>query len=293
MTESDWLAEQFHSQRTHLQGVAYRILGSLSEADDAVQGTWLRLSRSDPTVIGNLGGWLTTAVAREALDILKKRSRRREQPLEVRVPDPVVTPFDEKGPEGEAVIADSVGLALLVVLDTLTPAQRVAFVLHDVFSVPFEEIAPMLERTPEATRQLASRARRQVQQADSSTDTDPARQRKVVEAFFAAARQGDFASLVAVLDPQVVLRSDGGVGASRLVRGADAVASSALMFADPERSLQSVLVNGAAGVVVRTHEGFPVAIMCFNVSQGKIASIDALTDPTRIPTIELPPDSAD
>lgn len=288
MSDPAWLGEQFDAHRSRLRMVAYRILGSISEADDAVQGAWLRLSRSDSAAINNLGGWLTTAVAREALDLLRRRLRRREQPLEGHVPDPIVNPIDPHDPEHAAVTADSVGLALLVVLDTLTPAERVAFVLHDVFAVPFENIAPIIDQSIESTRQLASRARRRVQSTESAPDVDPLRQREIVDAFFSAAREGDFDGLVAVLHPEVVLRSDGGIEATRLVRGADAVAKGALMFSDPDRHLQFVLVNGSPGVVVRTPDGLPAAIMEFTVRGDKIVSIASLTDPKRLPGIALP-----
>src|SRR5947207_4605857 len=224
MNQQEWLAQQFEEQRPHLRAVAYRMLGSLTEADDAVQDAWLRLSRADTSDVENLRAWLTTVVARVALNMLRSRRTRREQPLDVRVPDPIIDPADGTDPEHEALLADSVGLALLIVLETLTPAERLAFVLHDMFAVPFEEIAPLVERSPEATRQLASRARRRVQGAGAVSDTDVSRQREVVDAFFAAAHNGDFDALVAVLDPDVVLRSDGGVvrpGASQVIHGAD------------------------------------------------------------------------
>src|SRR5438876_1033279 len=211
MNQHDWMAEQFEAHRQRLRTVAYRMLGSQSEADDAVQESWLRLSRADTSGVENLGGWLTTVVARVCLNILRARTARREEPLAVHLPDPIVGRADGTDPEHEALVADSVGLALLVVLEALSPAERVAFVLHDVFAVPFEEIAPIVERSPAAARQLASRARRRVQGADTVPDADLARQRAVVDAFFAAARDGDFDALVAVLDPDVVLRSDGGV----------------------------------------------------------------------------------
>src|SRR6266496_404218 len=225
MDEHDWLAEQFEAERPHLRAVAYRMLGSLSEADDAVQESWLHLSRSNTSGVENLGGWLTTVVARVCLDLLRSRNSRREEPLGAHVPDPIVSREDGIDPEQEALLADSVGLALLVVLDTLNPAERLAFVLHDLFAVPFDEIAPIVGRSPTAARQLASRARRRVQGAPAP-DRDRARQREVVDAFFAAARDGNFDALVAVLDPDIVLRSDRGTlpGASAIVRGAEAVA---------------------------------------------------------------------
>src|SRR5215469_4533402 len=254
MGESDRLVQRFEANRPRLRGVAYRILGSLSDADDAVQEAWLRLSRAGDGV-DNLDAWLTTVVARICLDVLRSRKVRRETPLEVHLPDLVITPDDgATGPETEALLADSVGLALLVVLDTLAPAERLAFVLHDMFDLPFDEIAPIVDRSPAATRQLASRARRRVRGADAhAPDPDIARQRDVVDAFFAAAHCGDFDALVAVLDPDVVLRSDAGAarrGASVLVHGAAAVAGRALMFAQPSILIRPALVNGAAGVVV-------------------------------------------
>jgi RNA polymerase sigma-70 factor (ECF subfamily) len=283
MDETEWLAERFDEHRTHLRSVAYRMLGSLSEADDAVQDTWLRVSRAGVDEVENLGGWLTTIVARVCLNMLRSRNVRRE--AQAHLPDPVVTPEGALQPEEEALLADSVGLALLVVLDTLTPAERLAFVLHDMFDLPFEEIAPMVGRTPVAARQLASRARRRVKGADIRTpDADLARQRQVVDAFFLAARGGDFDALVALLDPDVVLRSD--VGARRaaapaVTRGAAAVANQALMFAIPTAQLRPALVNGAAGVVV-TVDGQPIAVMGFTVSEDKIVEIDAIADPDRV-----------
>jgi RNA polymerase sigma-70 factor (ECF subfamily) len=264
------------------------MLGSFSDADDAVQEAWLRLNRSDATSIDNLGGWLTTVTARVCLNMLRSRRTKREQPLDVHVPDPIVQRAESVEPEHEAVLADSVGLALLVVLETLAPAERLAFVLHDMFAVPFDEIAEMVDRSPEATRQLASRARRRVQGA-SVPDPDVARQRAVVDAFFAAAREGDFDALVAVLDPDVVLRSDGGAtrpAASALVRGATAVASRAVAFSLPGASLRPVLVNGAAGVVVMV-DGQPFSVMGFTVTGGKVSAIDVLADPERIRSLDL------
>ena len=288
MDENEWLADRFEEHRTHLRAVAYRMLGSLTEADDAVQDAWLRLSRSGVGGVENLGGWLTTIVARVCLNMLRARNARREDSFEAHVPDPVISPDGpdgERQPEAAAVLADSVGLALLVVLDTLTPDERLAFVLHDVFEVPFEEIAPMVGRTPAAARQLASRARRRVKGADVPVpDPDLARQREVVDAFFSAARGGDFDALVAVLDPNVVLRGDFGArrpAASRVIHGAAAVARQALMFADPAAHLHPALVNGAAGVVV-TVGGRPTSVMGFTVAAGKIVEIDAIADPERV-----------
>ena len=289
MTDDDHLATLFDEHRAHLQRVAYRMLGSQSEADDAVQEAWLRLSRADTGDVANLRGWLTTVVGRVCLDVLRQRQSRREDPLEVRVPDPVVVFDDETDPERAALLADSVGLALLVVLEQLQPAERLAFVLHDVFAVPFEEIGGMLDRTPEATRQLASRARRRVQVTAPTPDADLASQRRVVDAFFAAARDGDFESLIAVLDPDVVLRSDGGPSnpeATVLVRGADSVASRAYSFRHLSPWVRPALVNGAPGVVVAP-EGRAVSVLSFVVRGGRIVEIDALADPDRLQALGL------
>jgi RNA polymerase sigma factor (sigma-70 family) len=285
MNEHDLLAQRFEEHRTHLRAVAYRMLGSVSEADDAVQEAWLRVSRAGTESVENLGGWLTTVTARVCLNMLRSRGTRREEPLDAQVPDPVVTRADGVGPEHEALLADSVGLALLVVLETLTPAERLAFVLHDMFAMPFDEIAPIVGRSPDAARQLASRARRRVQNADAP-DADVSQQREVVDAFFAAARNGDFDALVSVLDPEVVLRSDGGPGASVLVRGAAGAAGRALSGARPSATLHPVLVNGAAGSVV-TADGRPVAVMGFTVRGGRIVAIDVLADPDRLARLDL------
>jgi RNA polymerase sigma-70 factor (ECF subfamily) len=285
----DWLVHRFEKDRPRLRAVAYRMLGSLTEADDAVQETWLRLARSDADGIENLGGWLTTAVARTCLNMLRSRTSRREEPLDWHVPDPVVTREDEAEPEHQALLSDSVGLALLVVLDTLTPAERLAFVLHDMFAVPFDEIAPIVGRSPAATRQLASRARRQVRTAAPGPDPDPTRQREVVGAFLAASRAGDFDALVAVLDPDVVVRADFGatrVGASRTVRGARNVAGQALAFSRQGELARLVLVNGAAGVVVISR-GRPFAVMGFIVRHEKIVEIDILADSDRLQQLDL------
>jgi RNA polymerase sigma-70 factor, ECF subfamily len=285
----DWLAQRFEEHRSQLSAVAYRMLGSISEADDALQVSWLRLSRSGTSGIENLGGWMTTIVARVCLNMLRSRSSRREQPLGVHVPDPIVSRADGIDPEHEALLADSVGLALLVVLETLTPAERLAFVLHDMFSVPFEEIAPIVGRSEVAARQLASRARRRVQGATPSPDTDLTHQREVVDAFLAASRDGDFEALLAVLDPDVVLRADAGAvraGLSREVRGAAAVAEQALFFSPAAPSARPALVNGAAGVVVASG-GRPIAVMGFTVRHGKIVEIDILADPTRLRQLDL------
>jgi RNA polymerase sigma-70 factor (ECF subfamily) len=259
------------------------MLGSLTEADDAVQDTWLRLSRAGASEVENLGGWLTTIVARVCLNMLRSRNTRREEPLGVHVPDPVITREGALQPDEEAVLADSVGLALLVMLDTLSPAERLAFVLHDMFGLPFDEIAAMVGRSPAAARQLASRARRRVKGADiPAPDPDLARQRDVVDAFFQAARGGDFDTLVGLLDPDVVLRSDYGArrpDASVVIRGAAAVARQARAF--PAAQVRPALVNGAAGVVI-TVRGRPFAVMGFTVTEGKIVEIDAIADPERV-----------
>src|SRR5215211_824530 len=289
MDDSELLAKRFEEHRTHLRAVAYRMLGSVSEADDAVQEAWLRLSRADRSGVENLRGWLTTVVARVCLNMLRSRKSRREEPLGAHIPDPVVSREDEVDPEHEALLADSVGLALLVVLEALTPAERLAFVLHDMFGVPFDEIAPMVERSPAAARQLASRARRRVRGAAPEPDVDLTRQREVVDAFFAAARDGDFDGLVAVLDPDVVLRSDGGAlrpGATAVVHGARAVAERAFTYARLSPFVRPALVNGAAGVVVAPR-GRPFSVMGFTIRRGKIVEIDALADPARLRQLDL------
>jgi RNA polymerase sigma factor (sigma-70 family) len=289
MDERDRLAERFEEHRAHLRAVAYRMLGSLGEADDAVQEAWLRVSRADTSGVENLGGWLTTVVARVCLNMLRSRSSRREEPLGVHVPDPIVSRAEGVDPEHEALLADSVGLALLVVLDTPSPAERLAFVLHDMFAVPFDELAPIVGRSPTAARQLASRARRRVRHTAPAPDADLARQREAVDAFLAAARDGDFEALVAVLDPDVVLRSDGGVarpGATFAVHGARAVAEQALTYARLSPYVRPALVNGAAGVVVAPR-GRPFSIMGFTVSAGRIVAIDGLADPERLRRLDL------
>jgi RNA polymerase sigma-70 factor, ECF subfamily len=287
MDQQEWLARQFEDHRPHLRAVAYRMLGSLSEADDAVQDAWLRLSRTDTSEVENLSGWLTTVVARVALNMLRARSTRREQPLDVHVPDPIIDPADGSNPEHEALLAESVGLALLVVLETLTPAERLAFVLHDMFAVPFDEIAPIMERTPEATRQLASRARRRVRGAAPVPDADLTTQWEVVEAFLAAARDGDFDALIAVLDPEVVLRADFGLAGIPLhVQGAETIASRALLWSRVDLTMRRVLINGAAGVVTFLH-GRPFSIAALTVKEGKIVEIDFLADPERIAQLDL------
>ncbi|GAB2632102.1 RNA polymerase sigma factor SigJ [Streptomyces capparidis] len=288
MDDVDFLAARFEEHRPHLRGVAYRMLGSLSEADDAVQEAWVRLHRSDARDIANLGGWLTTVVGRVCLDMLRSRTSRREESLEerVRLPDPVVSGPGGVDPEQEALLADSVGLALLVVLETLAPAERLAFVLHDLFGVPFDDIGPVVGRTPAAARQLASRARRRVRGAPTP-DADLARQREVVGAFLSASRGGDFEALVAVLDPDVVARSDGGaLRPSTVRRGAAEVASQAITFARFAESAHQALVNGAAGVVA-TAEGRPVSVMAFTITGERIVAIDILTDPERLARLDL------
>jgi RNA polymerase sigma-70 factor (ECF subfamily) len=288
MDQQDVLAQQFEQHRPHLRAVAYRMLGSLSEAEDAVQDAWLRLSRADRSDVENLRAWLTTVVARVALNMLRSRNTRREQPLDLRVPDPIIDPADGTDPEHEALLADSVGLALLIVLETLTPAERLAFVLHDMFAVPFDEIAPIVDRSPDATRQLASRARRRVRGADPVPDADLAAQWEVVDAFIAAAREGDFDALVAVLDPDVVLRSDGGAatGLSQYLRGAEAVAGQALMWARVDLTRQRALINGAAGMIMYL-DGKPFSICAVTVKNGRLAELDFLADPERIAQLDF------
>lgn len=287
MDRQEWLAQQFEEQRPRLRAVAYRMLGSLSEADDAVQDAWLRLSRADTSDVENLGAWLTTVVARVALNMLRSRSTRREQPLDVHVPDPIVDPADGTDPEHEALLADSVGLALLVVLETLSPPERLAFVLHDMFAVPFDDIAPIVDRSPEAARQLASRARRRVRGSAPAPDADLPAQWEVVDAFLAAAREGDFARLLAVLDPDVVLHADAGLtGLSRHVEGAEAVASQAMLWQRVGLDTRRALVNGAAGMVA-LREGRPFSVMGCTIKDGKIVEMDILADPDRLAALNL------
>ncbi|WP_223198504.1 sigma-70 family RNA polymerase sigma factor [Solihabitans fulvus] len=289
MIEKDFLAERFESHRSHLRAVAYRMLGSLSEADDAVQEAWLKLSRADTDDVGNLGGWLTTVVGRVCLDMLRSRAARREESLEdrVRMPDPIISGVHGVDPEHQALLADSIGLALLVVLETLPPAERLAFVLHDLFAVPFEEIAPIVDRTPTAARQLASRARRRVQGATPTPEPDLTRQREVVDAFLAAARGGDLAALVAVLDPDVVVRSDAGaLQPGRIVRGAIAVANGASTFARLAQFTLPALVNGGIGAVA-VSDGRPISVAAFTISGGKVVALDILADPERLATLDL------
>ncbi|HEY9375380.1 sigma-70 family RNA polymerase sigma factor [Streptomyces sp.] len=294
--DKDLLAQRFEADRGHLRAVAYRMLGSVSEAEDAVQEAWFKLNRSDTSAVENLSGWLTTVVGRVCLDMLRSRTSRREESLDaqVHVPDPVVQ-ISEPGartadPEQQALIADSVGLALLVVLETLGPAERLAFVLHDMFGVSFDEIGPIVDRTPAAARQLASRARRRVQGAAPEPERDITRQRKVVDAFLAASRAGDFEGLLAVLDPDVVLRADGGslrAVATKLVRGPEAVAAQALTFRRFQAVGVPVLVNGNAGVL-SVADGRPTALLAFTVSEeGRIIAIDILADPERLELLDV------
>jgi RNA polymerase sigma-70 factor (ECF subfamily) len=288
VSEAEWLTERFEENRVHLRAVAYRMLGSLADADDALQEAWLRLSRKDTSHVDNIGGWLTTVVARVSLDMLRSRNARREQPLDPRLPDPIVGHADGSDPEDDVVVADSVGLALLVVLDTLTPAERVAFVLHDMFAVPFDEIASIVDRSPAAARQLASRARRRVRGAPLP-DADLARQREVVDAFLAAARDGDFDALVATLHPDVVVRADTGVlapGMPTQVQGSHAAAKQALLFSARAGFARPALVNGAAGVVA-VSRGRPLSVMGFTVVEGKIVEIDILADAERLRQLDL------
>lgn len=289
MDEREWLAERFEEHRIRLRAVAYRMLGSLGEADDAVQEAWLRLNRTDSNQIENLGGWLTTVVARVSLNMLRSRKVRGEEPIGVHVPDPIVDRADGTHPEHEALLADSVGLALLVVLGTLSPAERLAFVLHDIFAVPFDEIAPIVDRSPEATRQLASRARRRIQDENMVPNADRETQRQVVDAFLAASRDGDFEALLEVLDPDVVLRADLGplaAGGSKEVRGAAAVAGQALAYSRLDLLTQPALINGAAGLVA-TRDGEPFSVGGVTIRNGKIVAIDILADPERLRLLDL------
>jgi RNA polymerase sigma-70 factor (ECF subfamily) len=290
MDEHEFLAQQFEEHRTRLRAVAYRMLGSLSEADDAVQETWLRLNRVDSDEIENLGGWLTTVVARVSLNVLRSRRSRPEQPLDdVRMPEPIVDRADGTDPEHEALLADSVGLAMLVVLETLNPAERLAFVLHDIFAVPFDQIAPVVDRSPEAARQLASRARRRVQGEAAVPDADLDTQREVLDAFLAAAREGNFEALLEVLDPDVVLRADRGavaIGGSRVVRGAANVARGASAFARLDVDVRPALVNGAVGTVT-LRDGRPFTIAAFTIRNRRIVEMDVLADPERLSRLDL------
>ncbi|MFF4217501.1 sigma-70 family RNA polymerase sigma factor [Streptomyces nondiastaticus] len=293
MSEKDFLARRFEERRPHLKAVAYRMLGSLTEAEDAVQETWFKLSRSDVSEVGNLGGWLTTVTGRVCLDMLRSRATRHEEPLHDRdgrvasLPDPVISAADRVDPEQEILLADSVGIALMVVLQTLAPAERLAFVLHDMFHVPFDDIADVIDRTPAATRQLASRARRRVQGQAPAPDGDTAACRCVVDAFLAAARGGDFDALVAVLDPDVVVRSDGGtLRPSALRRGAAEAASGAIMFARFAEAALPALVNGTPGVVA-VADGRAMSVMAFTIRGGRVTGLDILTDPERLAQIDL------
>ena len=289
MPTPEQLAEQFEEHRAHLRAVAYRMLGSSSDAEDAVQESWFRLSRTDVSGVENLRAWLTTVVARVCLDMLRTRTSRREDSLDdVYVPDPVITRADGD-PESDAMLADSVGLALLVVLETLEPAERLAFVLHDVFGMTFDEIGPVVDRSPVAARQLASRARRRVQSKALNADPDLHEQRRVVDAFLAAAREGDFEGLVTVLDPDIVLRADGGAiaGLSRVVRGSNAVASQAETFSRSGLTNQLVLVNGSLGFVARRADGRVFAVIGFTIAGGKIVEMDILADPERLGRLDL------
>jgi RNA polymerase sigma factor (sigma-70 family) len=280
------LTAEFEEQRPHLRAVAYRMLGSVSEADDAVQEAWLRASQADTSDVENMRAWLTTVVARVSLNMLRARKSKHEESLDVHVPEPIVSGEGGLQPEHEALLADSVGLALLVVLETLNPAERLAYVLHDMFAVPFDDIAPIVERSPAATRQLASRARRRVEDEATVPDPDLGRQREVVGAFMAASREGDFEGLVAVLHPDVVLRADMALGVSRHVRGAEAVAGQARMYRERDRFSRPALVNGAAGMVVASDER-TYAVLGFTVADGKIVAIDILADPARLARLDL------
>ena len=292
MPTPEKLAEQFEVHRPHVRAVAYRMLGSVSEAEDAAQEAWIRLSRTDVSGVDNLRGWLTTVVARVCLDMLRARTSRREDPLDVHVPDPIVERAESRGgtgPEADAMLADSVGLALLVVLEKLEPAERLAFVLHDVFGMAFEEIAPVVDRSVVATRQLASRARRRVQGQAPTSETDLRKQRRVVEAFLAAVQNGDFEALVTVLDPEIVLRADGGAvkGMSRFVRGAQAVMAQAAAFSKLGLSSQVALVNGNIGVVSRLPDGRVLSVIGFTIADGKVVEMDILADPDRLNRLDL------
>ena len=286
MDENDWLAQRFQEHRPRLRAIAYRILGSTGEADDAVQEAWIRLSRSNAGEIDNLEAWLVTAVGRVALNMLRSRKTRREEPLDAHLPDPIVDSADGLDPEHEALLADSVGLALLVVLETLTPAERLAYVLHDMFSVPFDEIGAILERSPDAARQLASRGRRRIRGVDTTPDADAGAQQEVVDAFLAAARDGDFESLVAVLDPDIVLREDTGTGTLTEVRGAETVARRAASFSKLGLVARPVLVNGGPGWISLL-DGEPFAVAALTVRNGRIAGMDILRDSERLARLDL------
>ena len=286
MEERDRLAERFERHRPRLRAVAYRMLGSTGEADDAVQETWIRLSRSNADEIENLEAWLVTAVGRVALNMLRSRKTRREESLDGRLPDPIVDRADGVDPEHEALLADSVGLALLVVLETLTPAERLAYVLHDMFSIPFEEIGAILDRSADAARQLASRGRRRIRGTDTTPDSDPAAQHEVVQAFLSAARGGDFEGLVALLDPDVVRREDAGAGKIVELRGAEAIAGKAIAFAQLGILVRPALINGAAGWVA-VRDGDVYAVAALTVQNARIRTMDVLFDPARLARLDL------
>src|SRR5262245_61064744 len=291
MPMAERLAEQFEAHRPHVRAVAYRMLGSVSEAEEAVQEAWIRLSRTDVSDVDNLRAWLTTVVARVCLDMLRTRASRREEALDMHVPDPIISAFGrgDEGPESNAMLADSVGLALLVVLEKLEPAKRLAFVLHDVFGMTFDDIAPIVERSAVATRQLASRARRRVQGQTPTSEADLKKQRRVVDAFLAAVENGDFEALVTVLDPEIVLRADGGAvkNMSRLVRGAQKVAAQAAMFSKMQLSHHVVLVNGNIGIVARLPDGRVLSVIGFTIADDKVVEMDILADPDRLSRLDL------
>jgi RNA polymerase sigma factor (sigma-70 family) len=287
MDERDFLAQSFEEHRTHLRAVAYRMLGSLSEADDAVQDAWLRLNRVDANEVENLRAWLTTVVARISLSMLRARKSRREDAFGERMPEPIIDPADGTDPEHEALLADSVGLALLVVLETLSPAERLAFVLHDMFAVPFDDIARIVDRSPEATRQLASRARRRVRSERTEPDADLGAQREVVDAYIAASREGDFERLVSLLDPDVVLRADFGRDSGlQEVRGIEAVLQRATFYSRMGLDMRPALVNGAVGGVA-LRDGRPFSVGAFTIRDGKIVELDFLVDPVRLAALDL------
>jgi RNA polymerase sigma-70 factor (ECF subfamily) len=286
MDERDWLAERFQEHRPRLRAVAYRMLGSTSDADDAVQESWIRLTRSDTDAIDNLEAWLVTVVGRVALNMLRSRKRQREAPLDEHFPDPIIDPADGIAPEHEALLADSVGLALLVVLETLTPAERLAYVLHDMFSVPFDEIATILDRSPEAARQLASRGRRRIRGADPIPDADPAAQEEIVGAFIAASRHGDFDALVAVLDPDVVRRADIGGGVVVELRGAAKVARNAMAAARQDLVVHRALINGAPGWVA-VRDGAAYSVGALTLQNGRVSAVDILVDRERLAHLDL------
>jgi RNA polymerase sigma factor (sigma-70 family) len=289
MDENEFLAAQFEEHRTRMRAVAYRMLGSLSEADDAVQEAWVRLSGVDADEVENLGGWLTTVVARVSLNMLRSRRTRREEPFDVRMPEPIVDRADGTDPEHEALLGDSVGLAMLIVLETLNPAERLAFVLHDMFALPFEEIAPIVDRSPAATRQLASRARRRVQGGKATPDADLDTQREVLGAFLAASREGNFEALLEVLDPDVTLRADPdavAIGSARIVRGSENVARQAFAFSRLDLEVRPVLVNGAPGTVT-LRDGRPFAVAGFTIRNGRIAEMDVYADAGLLSRLDL------